>query len=227
MKIACLTLVVIASAVFNGAHHVVAQDDGPQFVTKQLQPASVFHGSRNTGNATSQSRAPAPRVLPGLGGQQNLAARNTRSGNQTAPQTGTANQGQQKTTRLVFDQYGRPIVLQLDPALDPFRNPNAEQRPKTPEELARERAALQSQRFFRDIYGSRRSTYNQNQHNYSYHNINRNNQNRHGYSPTDYSRHNQNYRPSFHNQNNYNQSRQGYNFHLQGTSHNTCSHLWR
>jgi hypothetical protein len=230
MKLLSIALLI---SLLSARNSFAQEDEGPQYVTKQLPPATVFHGSRNIGNG-SPGRTPATRVFTDAAGRRLVAPGLVAPGLQPGQNPASANntgrpQQQQTTTRLVFDQYGRPIVLQLDPKLDPFRRPNddtEQQKPKTPQELAQERAALQSQRFFREIYSYRRSTHNQSQYNYSTHNITRSNQTRPSFQASQFSRHNQQFRPSFHNQSNFNQSRRGYSFHLQRSSQ-AASHLWR
>lgn len=232
-SIAVCGAVLVAAAV-SAAH----ANDGPQYVTKQLPPATIFHGSRNRDATPTINRAPISRGQSIAPGNQSQLGRVQMPGQVANQQSTPPNAAAKPMTRVVFDQFGRAYVIQLDPKLDPFRrpdDPNDKQndkpqpdqpKPKTPQELARERAVQQSQQFFSDLYGSRRSAYNQSQQNYSTHNINRDNQNQSGYSPSDYSYHNQRFTPSFHNQNTFNQTQQGYNFHLQSNTPN-ASHLFR
>ena len=220
---------MVAAAV-SAAH----ADNGPQYVTKQLPPATIFHGSRNLDATPTINRAPVSRGQFMAPRSQPQPGRVQMPGQVANQQSTQPNAAAKPTTRVVFDQFGRAYVIQLDPQLDPFRRPDDQNdkpqpnqpKPKTPQELAQEIAVYQSQQFFNDLYGSRRSVYNQSQQNYSTHNINRDNQNQSGYSPTNYSNHNQSYVPSFHNQSTFNQSQQGYNFHLQNSTPD-ASHLFR
>lgn len=71
-----------------------------------------------------------------------------------------------------------------------------------------------TERFFRSLYGHRRSTFNQSQYGYTLQGLSRANQNTYGYSRYGQTRYGQSYsRPSFHNQSTYNQNQHNYSLH--------------
>jgi hypothetical protein len=230
MKTLSITFLILCGAI-NGAF--AQTDEGPQYVTKQLPPATVFLGTRNRGDATALGRTPFSKAASAAARsgrqafQPSVQAQTVPPGQNAVP-ANAANSQPQKITRLVYDQFGRPYLVQLNPKVDPSGRPiedTKQPKPKTPQELAHELAVLQSQRFFRDIYRSRNSTHNQTRYNYTTHNISRSNQSHSGLRTSNFSTHNQSFRPSFHNQTRHNQSNAGYSFHLQGSA--VSSHLYR
>jgi|GEM_PF-3220020 hypothetical protein len=195
------------------------------------QPAATYQQNQNEFGATIFYSSPSRQVAPPSGqpvqyptvyGQYPTAY-----GQYPSQQAGTgvppgsvATQGQAGTAPPGYPQT-RAAQQQAARGQQSRRGQRADQRDVRDQDRNKRQQQLPvyipdpaTERFFRNLYGHRRSTFNQSQQGYTLQGLSRANQNTYGYSQYGQTRYGQSYsNPGFQNQSTYNQSQHNYSLH--------------
>jgi len=195
------------------------------------QPTTAYQQNQNEFGATIFYSSPSRQVTPPAGqpvqyptvyGQYptGYGQYPSQQAGRGVPPGSVATQGQAGTTPPGFPQT-RATGQQAARGQQSRRSQQADQRNVRDQDRKNRQQQLPvyipdpaTERFFRNLYGHRRSTFNQSQQGYTLQGLSRANQNTYGYSQYGQTRYGQSYsRPGFHNRSTYNQSQHNYSLH--------------